>query len=93
MSFRSDERALGYQHVIALVVIVAFSLAYAFVTPYFNKTHDMAINNSDDTRYEESADAGIGYVWDAKQSLPFVVMILVSVFLFARAILLSSRGL
>lgn len=93
MNLRDDERALGYQHVIALVVIVAFSLTYAFITPYFNKTHDMAINSSDGTRYEESADAGIGYVWDAKQSLPFVVMLLITVFLFARAVFLSSRGL
>jgi hypothetical protein len=93
MRFRADERGLSYQHIIALVTLIAFSLTYAFVTPIFNETHDMAVNKSDETRYEEYADNGIGYVWDAKASLPFVVMLLVTVFLFAKAVLLGSRGI
>lgn len=90
-SLLADDRAIGYQLVIAVFVIGAFALTFAFIGPMFDKSRDMAVDRTDGTRYEGYADTGIGYLEQAKSSMPFLVMIFVTVFLFGKAVLLSSR--
>ncbi|WP_128478089.1 hypothetical protein [Halorussus pelagicus] len=90
-SFVEDDRAIGYHIVIALFVLGAFALTFAFIGPIFDKSQEMAVNRSADTRYEGYASNGIGYMAQARHSMPFLVMILVTVFLFGKAVLLSSR--
>ena len=91
-SFRDDERAVGVYIAVAILMLIAVSFMYAILYGPAQALNDYGAEAADGTEYEEYADEGRGYAWDAWLAIPRLAVILGVVYVLAMAVVLSSVG-